>query len=338
MLPPDAARSPVGGRPASPTGLEAWAKCPFSYFMKTVLRVAETETPEDTLVISAADRGTLMHRALQLFFAGGGLFEAATRRATPREPWTESERARMRAIGEACCAEAERAGQTGKLLLWGLEKRRILRELDRFLDAEEAHRREAPEYAFEAAELAFGSQGNAPLLVTLDDGREVTFRGSIDRVEQSLDGGAMAVVDYKTGNAESYKNLALNPVKDGTLLQLPVYGLAAMQAFGVERVDANYWFITEKEDFKRIGYQVSRENTGAFREALMTIVDGIGEGVFPANPGKPDEFRRSFENCVWCAYDSVCGRDRERQWKRKRMEDAIAPYRLLSRQEEDDDE
>jgi ATP-dependent helicase/DNAse subunit B len=332
-------RSPAGGRVASATGLETWAKCPFSYFMRTVLHVAETEAPEETLVITGADRGTLMHRALQLFFAGGDGFEAAPARTTREERWTGAERERLRAIGEVCCVEAEQAGQTGKPLLWGIERKRILRELDRFLDAEEGHRARDG-FAFNAAEFQFGYDNGAhpALVVALADGREVAFRGSIDRVEQSLDGEHIAVVDYKTGRADQYKSLETNPLQDGQLLQLPIYGLAAADAFGAVSVEASYWFITEKEKFERKGYAVSRANSGGFREALTTIVDGIGAGVFPANPGKRDEFRRSFEHCRFCAYDSICARDRDRQWRRKREAEAIEPYRLLAAEETDDDD
>ena len=67
----------------------------------------------------------------------------------------------------------------------------------------------------------------------------------------SPDGGAALVLDYKTGGMTEYSNMSKDPVRRGTRLQLPVYGLAARQLLG-DWVDvrAAYWFVSAKGNFK----------------------------------------------------------------------------------------
>ena len=47
--------------PRSPTGLQQWAKCPFSYFLGRVLGLRDLEDPGDAETITPMDRGTLVH-------------------------------------------------------------------------------------------------------------------------------------------------------------------------------------------------------------------------------------------------------------------------------------
>ena len=53
--------------PVSATSLEAWATCPFRYFLGQVLRLSALESPEETATISALERGILMHDILEEF-------------------------------------------------------------------------------------------------------------------------------------------------------------------------------------------------------------------------------------------------------------------------------
>ena len=52
----------IGDRPMSPTGLESWAKCPFSYFLSHIMGLKAVDIPEDVLSISALEKGSLVHR------------------------------------------------------------------------------------------------------------------------------------------------------------------------------------------------------------------------------------------------------------------------------------
>ena len=54
--------------PMSATGLEAFACCPFRFFVERKLGVKRLEQPERLVTIDARDRGTMMHAVLEQFF------------------------------------------------------------------------------------------------------------------------------------------------------------------------------------------------------------------------------------------------------------------------------
>jgi ATP-dependent helicase/nuclease subunit B len=324
----DDERAPSVARPASPTGLESWAKCPAQYFLKSVLRVAETEKPEETLDIDAAERGTLIHDVLQAFFAGGGEFDspAVAPRLADDQPWTDEERGYLRQITLKYCNRAEAAGKTGRPLLWSIRRKTIVREMDLFL-TNEHERRMRTGLRFSAAELAFGTPGGAPALeVVLTDGRVVAFRGRIDRLERSGDGTRVGVVDYKTGSAYNFKKMDKDALLAGQLLQLPVYGLVAQRATPDAVVRTEYWFISEREKFETKGYELSDVVLGRFDEALTVIARDIERGQFAARPGEFNGFRKTYDNCVYCPYDNLCFGDRDRAWRRKLDSPEIQDY------------
>ena len=318
---------PSAERPVSPTALQHWAECPFRYFLGHVIRVAETEKPEETLTITPLERGNLVHQALETFIR-----EAAPR-TTADQPWDSTEREHLMQIGERLCAEYEAKGVTGRPLLWRLEREQILRDLAGFLDADEQLRNEHGVVNTEV-ELAFGlADAEQPAVtVALDDGRAVAFRGRIDRVDRAPDGSRLLVLDYKSGSPARYAKLKIDPVKRGQLLQLPIYALAAQQRFGPGRVDAAYWFVREQEGYESLGYEITDERLAAFRNAIGVIVDGIGQGLYPARPG--ERTNENFQNCRFCPYDRVCPSDRARVWGRKRGARELRSYVQLAEPED----
>ena len=313
---------PTADRAISPTALQNWAACPRKYLLGNVLHIAETLSPEETLRISPIDRGNLLHTALERFI----------REMLPvqeDQPWTEDQRLRLRQIGAELCDEAEASGSTGKPVLWRLDRERIMRDLEGFLDADEELRREFGVVPWDA-EFAFGVQDSdrPPVIADLDATRKIAFRGRIDRVDRAPDGSRLLVLDYKSGSALPFGNLDKDPVKSGTLLQLPIYALAAQQAHGQVPTDSYYWFATEQWDYKRAGYPVTEERLERFRSALVTIVDGIGAGLFPARPGPTQQ--GTYVNCMFCPYTRVCPSDKARAWERKRGAPELAQYVTLS--------
>lgn len=316
--------APSIDRPVSATALQNYAACPFRYFLGHVLRIAETEKPEDTLVLSPLERGNLIHSALETFVR-----ETPTRTA-PDEPWSDAERTRLSEIAEELCSAAEEAGVTGRPLLWRLERGRILRDLDGFLDHDEALRREHGVVPA-AVELSFGLPGDdqPALIVPLDGDRVVAFRGRVDRVDRATDGSRLLVLDYKSGSDERYRQLAKDPMRRGQLLQLPVYALAARERYDDVPAAAFYWFISERADYRVSGYDIEQPVMGEFRDALSVIVGGIGDGLFPARPGGPRN-----ANCMFCPFDRVCPRDRNRAFQRKRGTPALHDYLSLAEPED----
>jgi len=317
---PGLAAIPSLERSVSASALQNWSTCPFRYLLGNVLRVAETERPEDTLTISAADRGTVIHSALERFLRD------APSLGSPTEPWSDEARALLHRIGGECCDEAEAEGLTGSFLLWRLERARILRDLDGFLAADEEMRAELGVLPL-AVEVSFGLAepgSKQAARVELEDGRLIALRGKIDRVDRAPDGSRLVVIDYKSGSSYPYRELRKDPVKRGQLLQLPLYAVAAGSAYGDLPADAYYWFATEQQSYERVGYPVDDEVMARFREALAVILDGIGAGLFPSHPGQRGF--DNFESCRFCPYDMMCARQRDRVWERKRNAPELAAY------------
>ena len=89
--------------PISATRLESWARCPFSYFLGHVLRLSALDTPEETVAISALDRGGLMHKILERFIK-----ESDT--PPPDQDWAPEDRSRLTLIAHQEFASVESRG------------------------------------------------------------------------------------------------------------------------------------------------------------------------------------------------------------------------------------
>ena len=314
---------PSDAKPTSPTALQTWATCPFSYFLKSVLRVREREDPEDILVLNAAERGTIIHETLDRFMKTNAGWEGA---------WQPHHLEQILEMGEERCQQAEEDGITGKPLLWNIERQRIRRDLEGFIEADTKRGAEFG-YRFAAGEHSFGMKADdePPVRVTLPGGSPIAFRGSIDRVDRDAD-GRLAVYDYKTGGTFSYKGLEKDHLKGGQLLQLPIYALAALRDFGENAPSlwASYWFVTRKGEYRHEGYTVTADDLAEFERMLNVIAKGIGGGVFPANPGRPDARSGGSINCTFCPFDRICPKDRQRAWQRKQDLPAVAEYLSLA--------
>ena len=315
----------------SPTRLEMWATCPYRYFLSHVLGIAALEQPEEIATISPLERGSLIHTVLQRFVRQAQEQGTAPR---PDQPWTEDHRRLLTGIAEEELRDAEQRGVTGKPLLWEIARSEIRGDLHTFLE-EDFNLRCEHGVSPHLAESAFGPSRyqceNTPVQAAVEwsstETGTIRFRGIIDRIDVSPSGGAALVLDYKTGGTDDYTNMNKDPVRRGTRLQLPVYGLAARQLLGDEvDVKAAYWFVSAKGDFKTrpVKPEPLDEMLEPFADAVETISDGITKGLFPANPGK------NGANCRYCDFKNLCPTRRERHWQRKRGDERLAAYASMA--------
>ena len=72
----------------SPTRLERWADCPHRHLVEDLLRAAPVENPEDNLMITALDKGSLVHAALEEFLLRV-LDRPVADRPLSGKPWTQ---------------------------------------------------------------------------------------------------------------------------------------------------------------------------------------------------------------------------------------------------------
>ena len=322
-------------RPQSPTSLERWARCPFSYFLGSVLRLSAEESPEDIYDISPLERGSLVHAILEDFI------EAARNEGSlpdPSEAWSDNQRSELRRIAIRRFAEAEARGITGKAVLWQIARDEMLIDLDAFLDEDLRMRQQHGVSPIGVeAEFGIGSNGWQPAELTLPDGARARFRGKIDRVDANESGNRVLVLDYKTGGSYSYRKLKDDPIDRGQHLQLAIYSLAAHQALGKNvDVSAAYWFVSSGGKFELMpSPPINIEDEGVkqrFSEGISTIVGGIRSGLFPANPGSgdPNDSYNYESNCRFCDFKTLCPSRRDVQWSRKSRAPQLAGYVRLS--------
>ena len=312
----------------SASRLEAWGACPYRYFVRHVLRVEPVDDPDTEHRINPLERGSLVHRVLERW-----LNEAIDDGAVPRsnEQWPEKWRERLAELGEQECEQLAERGLVGRARFWAHDQERILRDLDELLNVDDT-RRGASDAVPVAAELGFGmphTPNDPPVKILLNDGRSLRLRGSIDRVEDTSDGG-LAVIDYKTGKAsDDHKQLKNDPTAGGRLYQLVLYDLAARELLG--RVDTDpgygaYWFVSTKGDFKTVDLDTVQARAQVL-QAVQTAVDGIGEGLFPLHPAEPKWM--PFNPCEFCDPDDMGTRDQWRDWQRKASDPSLRDYLAL---------
>jgi hypothetical protein len=293
--------------------------------MQHVLRVEPVANPEELLHIDALQQGSLVHDVLERWLCeqlDGDLLPAIG------DPWPEPARARLREIAEDACRDAEARGVTGHPLLWRRDRHRLLRDFEQFLARDDLHRGQllsAPLHS----ELSFGmATGSDPLRIDLDDRRSVRVRGRIDRVDRSAD-GTITVTDFKTGSAWRYHDLSADtPLADGTKLQLPIYGLAFRDVHpDAPAIHTEYWFVSSRGRWERIGYQLTDGVVAQVRHALRVIADGVAAGLFPQRP--PPPVWRRWPDCDYCEPDGLGTSDHYRAWERIRRDPLLRDYVAL---------
>ena len=240
-------------------------------------------------------------------------------------------------IAEEEFRKVEERGVTGKPLLWEIAQAEILGDLGRFLEEDFDLRKKIWSLASlgrkrlrDFSPPTQGRSGAGPRrMVERRDGHDPVFAGVIDRIDVSPSGDAALVARLQDGRDETtFSNMDKDPVRRGTRLQLPVYGLAARQLLG-EGVDvkAAYWFVSAKGNFKNPPPEAcpSRRDARALRGMRFgTITDGIGKGLFPANPGKDGA------NCRYCDFKNLCPTRREWHWRQKRRDGRLAAYAAMA--------
>ena len=316
----EALASGLDSRRHSPSSIERWAACPFSYLLDRVLNVEPTERPEQEVAwaIGATAKGSLVHQILSRFF--GEL--ASDGRPAAAELYGAADRARIERIALEEFAALEEAGAIGHRLAWDNERQAILTDLQTFLREDDELRADGlvPKYF----EQGFGMRIDSwdELVVDLGAGRTARLRGRIDRIDlgpDPLSPQVARLIDYKTGRAYRDSDFDGDPVVAGTKVQPSVYSAVIRSRYPGIRVESGYWFVSTKGNFKFLSVSDDPER---LRSVLDVVDRGMREGAFPQVPGSDDSRpdRSSWTNCIYCSFDRICptGRDQMRERKRDR--------------------
>ncbi|HEY0983968.1 PD-(D/E)XK nuclease family protein [Schlesneria sp.] len=293
----------------SATELESYAKCPFQFWLSTVLRIAPVDSPEEGTDFAA--RGTLLHDVLAELLKEGfaedpdalrsRFHELVSTQLDRRIPDTDLQRALI---------EVERL----ILLRWG----------DAFAEQHSSYTEQIGNVFRRVEslppEIPFGRLPDAP---ASDDqsnpeirfGNEETgvkVRGRIDRVDcGTIEGqNAFLVIDYKTGQRPSLKR---EDMISGRSIQLALY-LTAVRRLGLVAPDAvpfqmGYWAL--KETGYKPGLTKKFKNHAPLEEAVVKSLDVLLDDLLPrlAEGIRSGNFivENNDDNCTGrCQYRTVC--------------------------------
>lgn len=284
------------GRVYSASGLETIARCPYQYFLKSVLHVDPLEELEfdPDAWLAANQFGLMLHEVLQQIMdelCAAGDKPALTFLAKA-EVMAEEALARWRARvpppGEAAFER---------------RRRELLESCEIFLRIEEETCRTFTPKYFEVS-FGFGeSAGDSiampdPLVLPLGAGRSIRVRGRIDRVDHDEARNEWHVWDYKSGGTFEYDRGGR--LQRGTKLQHALYARAVeamLERKGLKGkvTRSGYYFPTPKGKGARIDRLCSDDE---LTTVLNDLCDVIGNGYFL----HADEGR-----CRFCPYGEVCG-------------------------------
>jgi len=260
--------------------VERTVLCAFRAFAERVLGSRRSEDATDAL--SPLERGDLLHRALHAAFE-------CERQLPPSVPLAERlERARVAA--EAACdldaaGSAIRRDGRARTVADAIEVLRADLEGDRAFVYREGERPFGREYA-----PPWG-----PLVLTGPAGASVFVEGRLDRVDQSADGSAVRVIDYKAGSPKARKI-------GETDFQVPLYALVATR-LGAQRTLGAYASVGQGGQLtlrpkKEADQELDLELVG---QTAAAAVERVWSGVVAPRP-------RTMRVCDHCNARGLCRR------------------------------
>lgn len=311
-----------GSRSVSPTRLEAWVSCPHAWFMKYVLGIEVVEQPDEQLRITPADRGTLVHNALDRFHQAvlaGDLPQPSA------HGWRPEHLRGLLAAFETEATLLAANGVVGRTAFWHAEQSRQRHELAQWLQRDSARVAERGAQLF-ASEHVFGGD-DRPVAITLADGSQLRFHGKIDRIDRCAD-GTMVVTDHKTGKSDPFADVTDgDATAGGTKLQLPAYAAAALALAGLpatSTVHAEFGFLARGQ-YKRIGATLTEHAWQQVGIVLHAISQGIRSGLFIARPEKSQFRLPGFVACDYCDPDHLGTAQLWAEFDRKQHDPCLAP-------------
>ena len=291
----------------SATELEGYARCPFQFWLSTVLRIGTVESPEEET--DHAGRGILLHEVLASLLKEGVLSDTGSLQTRFGElvqaqlnrqvPETELQRALVRIErivldqwGEAFVNQQEK---------YHLEYASVLRRTHS-LD---------PEIPFgKLPGSAMVSEDYHPPIQFGRGETAVNLRGRIDRVDVGKFEGhpAYVVIDYKTGKPPVVKHAELIT---GRSIQLVIY-LLSINRLGLAGPNAvpfqmGFWGLKEKGFAIGTGGKTFEALDAPYVQALETILDEVlprmAEGIRSGRFVVENEDTHCTGRCV---YRTVC--------------------------------
>lgn len=315
------------GASISATTLEAAAKCPFRYFVEHGLGIDPVGDPrrDRDLWLDPLTRGGELHN----------LFAELMRRCQKegRKPDPEKDKWLVDRASERLDVLSREMPPPSDPV-FERERADFLHDVELFI-AFEARRTEGTPIAFEVAFGRRHSSGeedslaqDAPVKVSVGNGREVLLNGRIDRIDK-VGKSLYDIIDYKTGGY--WPDDWRGTFAGGTRLQHALYGLAAVELLRAKDPAASirrgvYLFPSAKGGGRTV--RIPRPATAKTEAVLRDLLDVMAAGVFVHTDTEGE--------CRFCDFANACGAGapaRATQKIENRAEARLDPVRRLASHE-----
>ncbi|MCC6544274.1 MAG: exodeoxyribonuclease V subunit gamma [Nitrospirae bacterium] len=304
-------------RGISPTSMEMFALCPFSYFSRHLLGLKTIERPETIVGIRPHEAGNICHTILKKFYSG-------LSRVIDRDI-----NALLKDTAMSVFIEYEKCNPVGYAVVWDLERERLLTLLMDFVetDLNDLSLSGFSPYLFEKS-----VNGSLTSTSISDNSDCITVHGIIDRVDIHEDQKRFRIIDYKYKTGRKIpsveRDLSLAAIR-GQKLQPPVYSLMVTEYLrskeGIEdpvcdKVRFSYlapnWTDVPVED-RFSEFPGDCWNSVAGGQILNTInllLKGIRDGLYFIIPGN---------YCKSCDYSAMCRKNHFPSRSRAKKDDLI---------------
>ena len=286
-------------RSYSATGLEAFASCPYRFYLKNIARLRAPERPERLVGLDPLTRGSLVH---DVFFRLGR--ELRERDLTPLRRGQLAEA--VEALREVFAPEAARfREETAPAIdrIWNDQLDGLLGDLRGFLEreADNGFRVVANELTFGMTPAGYADPGSLREPAILPGG--LRLRGSIDAVEEAAD-GSRRVTDYKTGQDSVRASDEKRVLFGGQALQPLLYAFAQEAVTGKPTASGRLYYTTLRGAYHQTVVETDTAEARTLLEQFVRLLDeAITAGRFPAAPNPESRY----PPCRYCDYLPVCG-------------------------------
>jgi ATP-dependent helicase/DNAse subunit B len=300
----------------SPSQWEAYAGCPYRFFLEGVLRLE----PLGDLVLETdfARRGGRLHDVLAEFHRQWPAVREKGCASPDDEP--AAFRAHLKSIIDRTIAAAPRTGIDAALL--ELDCRQIARWADDHFKHHNDYARQWPKIGGELApahfEFRFGParpgdadndshSSDKPFELEIN-GETVLVTGRIDRIDVARIGERIVfnIIDYKSGRKP---RLQEEHIASGEHLQLPIY-VAAAQAIlydgAAQPLAAGYWSMTGGFDSKGVLAHHHDDADDRWTRIRTIVEQRVGELIAGIRQGDFPVISRDDKCTSYCDFSTVC--------------------------------
>nr|WP_307990071.1 PD-(D/E)XK nuclease family protein [uncultured Niameybacter sp.] len=287
-----------GEKTISASELEILGKCPYQYFLQSVLNITNKKDVEFSKEqwLDEKNRGILLHAIYeQCYYVGEN---STTIFMLSEEDFFEKAENMIEAYAQII--------PYWDINVYSAMKKELLKDCKIFYESERKNG-SMPCYV----EHAFGKEENEVQIV-LASGNRIRIAGKIDRIDQNTD-QSYTIIDYKTGSHKMYNSKEI--FKGGRRIQHMLYPQAfEYQQKGTRQVKkAVYYFPTVKGSGKKCEYQLSDEVKVKTAEVIDVLLDFISKGHFIMTDTEDD--------CRYCKYGDICRAKLEDPEKLKKHSD-----------------